>query len=350
MSIRKEPFGFMPDGQQISLYTIENENRLSASFTDLGASWVRMLTPDREGNLEDILLGYDDGARYLENGPHFGATVGRVANRTAGARFLLGGQLCFLGVNNGENNLHSGPDYFDRRFWTASMDEGGNAVTFSLESPDGDQGFPGNAKISVTYALTDMDCVEITYWAVCDKDTPMNLTNHAYFNLSGHDGKSILSHKVQLDADFFTPTSPDSIPTGELLRVEGTPMDFKEPKEIGRDIEAEDSQLKWAGGYDHNWCLNHDRGVYSLAAHVEERQSGRIMEVYTDMPGIQFYTANFLDGEKGKGGSSYGKRSAFCLETQFFPDSLNKPQFASPVIKGGQEFVSKTGYRFYTGA
>lgn len=349
MSIKREKFGVMPDGREISLYTIENRNGLSASFTDMGAVWVRMMVPDQEGHPDDVLLGYDNGECYLTNGPHFGAVVGRIANRTAGGSFLLGGRVFFLGKNNGENNLHSGPDYFDRRLWSAEADETVDSVTFSLESPDGDQGFPGNAKISVTYTLTDGDTVEILYRVVCDKDTPVNMTNHAYFNLAGHGSGPVLSHKVQIDADFFTPSAADSIPTGEILRVDDTPMDFKELKEIGRDIGADYVQLNQAGGYDHNWCLNHARGVYALSAYVMERQSGRVMEVYTDMPGMQFYTANFLNGVKGKDGAVYEKRGAFCFETQFYPDSVNKPQFASPVLPAGQEFVSKTGYRFSIG-
>lgn len=349
MSVKREAFGTAPDGRMISLFTIENRNGLSASFTDLGAAWVRMLVPDKDGHIDDVVLGYDSGESYLTNGPHFGAVVGRIANRTAGAKFLMGGRICFLGKNNGENNLHSGPSYFDRRLWESEIDEGADSVTFTLESPDGDQGYMGNAKISVTYVLTDGNAVEITYHAVCDKDTPMNLTNHSYFNLGGHGSGPVLNHKVQIDADFFTPTEADSIPTGEILRVDDTPMDFKEMKEIGRDIGAAYVQLLQGNGYDHNWCLNHGRGIYSLSAYAMDRQSGRIMEVFTDMPGLQFYTANFLNGERGKNGAVYEKRGGFCFETQFYPDSVNKPQFDSPVIKAGQEFVSKTGYRFSVG-
>lgn len=348
MSVKKEAFGTMPDGRNISLYTITNGNGVSAAFTDLGAIWVRMLVPDREGKTEDVLLGYDDGAGYLVNGPHLGSVVGRIANRTGKAGFFLNGKKYSLGKNDGENNLHSGPDYFDKRLW-AAKESGDNGVVFFLESPDGDQGYPGNARISVKYMLTDDNTVEITYITTCDQDTPMNLTNHAYFNLGGHKSGSVLNHKVQIFADMFTPSAADSIPTGEILSVENTPMDFRTLKPVGRDIGKDYIQLVQGKGYDHNWCLNHIPGVYALAASAYDMASGRAMDVYTDLPGVQFYTANWLGGEKGKDGACYEDRDALCFETQFFPDAVNKPQFASPVIKAGTTNVTKTGYHFYIG-
>lgn len=348
MAVKKEAFGTMPDGREISLYTVTNKNGLSASFTDLGAIWVRMMVPDKDGAMDDVLLGYDNGDGYLGNGPHMGSVVGRIANRTGNASFRLDGRLYTLGKNDGKNNLHSGPDYFDKRLWMGTA-SGEDTVAFFLESPDGDQGFPGNAKITVKYTLTAENTVEITYIFCCDNDTPMNLTNHAYFNLGGHSSGSVLNHRVQIHADMFTPSAADSIPTGEICMVEKTPMDFRTLKPIGAEIDSDYVQLLQAGGYDHNWCLNHIPGVYALAATAVEENSGRAMDVYTDRPGMQFYTANWLEGEKGKDGTVYGKRGAFCFETQMYPDAVNKPQFASSVIFAGRTYISKTGYHFYTG-
>ena len=266
MAVIKTKFGQMPDGREISLYQMTNQKGVQASVTDLGAIWVGLLAPDREGKFSDVLLGYDDASGYLKNGPHFGSVVGRIANRTAKARFSLHGKTYALTVNNGENNLHSGLDYYDKRLWDARIDEERNAVEFSLFSPDGDQGFPGNLRLSVTYELTEDSMVSITYRAVCDQDTPLNLTNHAYFNLAGHDGGLVLSQKARILADFYTPSAADSIPTGEVLKTAGTPMDFGSFKTMGKEIDAEFDQLLQAGGYDHNWCLKHERGAFSLAA------------------------------------------------------------------------------------
>ncbi|MCI7796939.1 MAG: galactose mutarotase [Lachnospiraceae bacterium] len=347
MSIEARTFGTMTDGRNVTLFTITNKNRLSASVTDLGAAWVSMLAPDRDGKLVDVILGYDDAAGYLSDAPHLGAVVGRVANRTGNAAFTLNGINYALGKNDGENNLHSGPDYYDKRLWQAAP-VGEDTVVFFLNSPDGDQGYPGNAKITVKYTLTEENTVEITYMIICDQDTPFNMTNHAYFNLAGHNAGNIGTHVMQICADFFTPSDAASITTGEIRPVEKTPMDFRIPKEIGRDIDAEYDQLLQAAGYDHNWCLNHLPGVYSLAANAADKTSGRAMSVYTDLPGVQFYTANFLGGERGKGGAIYERRGAFCLETQMYPDAINKPQFASPIVKAGETRMTKTGFHFYT--
>lgn len=348
MAVIKTKFGQMPDGREISLYQMTNQKGVQASVTDLGAIWVGLLAPDREGKFSDVLLGYDDASGYLKNGPHFGSVVGRIANRTAKARFSLHGKTYALTVNNGENNLHSGLDYYDKRLWDARIDEERNAVEFSLFSPDGDQGFPGNLRLSVTYELTEDSMVSITYRTVCDQDTPLNLTNHAYFNLAGHDGGLVLSQKARILADFYTPSAADSIPTGEVLKTAGTPMDFGSFKTMGKEIDAEFDQLLQAGGYDHNWCLKHERGVFSLAAEAKDETSGRHLSVYTDQPGVQFYTANGLKEENGKNGAAYGPREAFCFETQNWPDAVNQPHFPSPVLKAGEEFVSRTGYRFDT--
>lgn len=345
MAITKERFGMMPDGREIVLYTISNENGYSASFTNLGAIWTRMLVPDRNGCAADVLLGYEDAEGFLVNEPHMGAIVGRVANRTGGASFVLNGKTYHLGQNDGANNLHSGPDYYDKRLWNVG-ETTDHFVEFTLTSPDGDQGYPGNAEISVTYTLTEANAVEILYRVVCDQDTPVNLTSHGYFNLAGHDSGEVYDHVVRIAADAFTPTGASSVPTGEKKSVFGTPFDFTKPKKIGEELHSEEVQMKKSKGYDHNFCLNHPAGTYALAATVWENQSGRMMEVYTDLPGIQFYTGNWLEGEIGKGNTVYKDYGAFCLETQFFPDSLNQEQFASPILRAGESFVSKTEYRF----
>ena len=346
MSVEKKSFGHMPDGREISLYLLKNKAGVEASVTDLGAIWVGLLAPDKNGVMADVVLGYDSGEEYLVNGPHLGSIVGRIANRTGGAGFCLHGKNYVLEKNDGDNNLHSGTDYYDRRLWKAEELPEENGVRFFLESPDGDQGFPGNLKLSVTYELTEDSMLLLTYRAVSDQDTPLNLTNHGYFNLAGHEKGSVLSHEVQIEADFFTPSAADSIPTGEVRTVSGTPMDFRVFKEIGRDISVAFDQLQQAKGYDHNWCLRHEPGEFALAAMAREKESGRCLKVYTNRPGVQFYTANWLGGEKGKNGSVYEDRDAFCFETQDWPDAVNKPHFPSPVIKAGEEFVSRTGYQF----
>ena len=345
MSVVKEQFGEMPDGRRISLYTITNKNGSSAAVTDLGAVWVRMLVPDAAGKYADVLLGYRDAKGYLENGPHFGSIVGRIANRTGRSRFFLKGREYQLSANDGRNNLHSGPDYYDRRLWEVK-ETGDDHVVFSLHSPDGDQGYPGNMELSVEYRLTEDDTFEITYHVLSNQDTPVNVTNHAYFNLGGESSGSILNHRLQIAADMFTPSDAESIPTGEILSVTGTPMDFTKPKQIGQDIDSDYTQLVQGRGYDHNWCLRHTPGIYSLAASVWEDKSGRCMDVYTDLPGMQFYTANWLDGDEGK--SVYSSRDAYCFETQMYPDAVNKPQFASPIIPAGRHYITRTGYHFYT--
>lgn len=337
----------MPDKRTVNLYTITNKNGLKASVTDLGAVWVRMVVPDRDGKMDDVMLGFDDAAGYLKNGPHFGSVVGRIANRTGKGTFSLNGETYTLAVNNGPNNLHSGPDYYDARLWTAK-EISENSVKFTLFSPDGDQGYPGNAVISVTYTLTDDDMLTLQYHVLSDADTPVNMTNHGYFNLLGHKGGSVLTHKARILADFYTPSDETSIPTGEVCRVLGTPMDFTEFHAIGERIDEPFDQLIQGRGYDHNWCLSHARGDFALSAQIYSEENGRAMDVYTDQPGVQFYTANWLEQEHGKEDTFYHARTAFCFETQNFPDAVNKLHFPSPVVKAGKEWTSTTGYRFYT--
>lgn len=348
MAYKKELWGNMPDGREVYLYTLVNRNGVSASFTNLGAVWVNMNVPDRDGNVVDVVLGFDSADEYLINPPHFGAPIGRNANRIAGAKFTINGKEYKLEPNNGPNNLHSGPDLYQSRLWDSEAEENdlGTSVSFSLFSPDGDQGFPGNANITITYTLTPDNSLDISYHMICDADTVANFTNHSYFNLDGHDGKDTLKQRVWIDADTYTKADEGSIPTGEFTPVKGTPMDFTVMKPIEQDIHEDYEALVFGGGYDHNWVLNHPQSEVSLCAASESDKTGIRMEVYTDLPGIQFYTANFLKNMTGKGGAVYEKRCCYCFETQYYPDSVNKPEFQSPVLKAGEEYKTTTIYKF----
>ena len=348
MAYKKELWGNMPDGREVYLYTLVNRNGVSASFTNLGAVWVNMNVSDRDGNVVDVVLGFDSADEYLINPPHFGAPIGRNANRIAGAKFAINGKEYKLEPNNGPNNLHSGPDLYQSRLWDSEAEENdlGTSVSFSLFSPDGDQGFPGNANITITYTLTPDNSLDISYHMICDADTVANFTNHSYFNLDGHDGKDTLKQRVWIDADTYTRADEGSIPTGEFTPVKGTPMDFTVMKPIEQDIHEDYEALVFGGGYDHNWVLNHLQGEVSLCAASESDKTGIRMEVYTDLPGIQFYTANFLKNMTGKGGAVYEKRCCYCFETQYYPDSVNKPEFQSPVLKAGEEYKTTTIYKF----
>lgn len=338
--IEKKPFGKVKSGRDAYLYEVHGSNGMGFAVSDFGATLVSLWIPGPEEKETDVLLGYDCAAGYESNGGHLGATVGRSANRIAKGKYELNGQIYQLAQNNGENNLHSGPDYYGKRFWeTEELKEG---IRFTLHSPDGDQGHPGNAKITVEYTLTEEQGVRLAYHGACDQDTVMNLTNHSYFNLEGPEGKRILPHRLQICSHRFTATDEHLIPTGELVAVEETPMDFTVMKEIGRDIEADYPALKLAGGYDHNYVLD-NQGSFALAAVYEA--SGRRMEVYTDLPGMQIYTGNSLETE-GKNHARYGRFSGICFETQYFPDSVNHPSFPSPILKKGESFQSVTEYRF----
>jgi aldose 1-epimerase len=347
--ISESSFGKTAEGQAIHIYTLTNKNRLEARIATYGGIVVSLKTPDAKGVLSDIVLGHDDVSGYIANpAPFFGALVGRYANRIGHAKFKLNGVEYTLDKNDGENSLHGGARGFDKRVWTArQLPDGGLELAYL--SKDGEEGYPGNLKAIIVYHLTDANELEIDYSATTDKDTVVNLTNHSYFNLKGAGNGDILGHRLMLAADRFTPVDAGLIPTGELRNVNATPFDFRKPTAIGSRIGQNDEQLKLGKGYDHNWVLNSGGGVLSLAARVEEPTSGRVLEVHTTQPGIQFYTGNFLDGSiKGKGGKVYGHRSGLCLETQHFPDSPNKPAFPSTVLTPGETFHSTTVFKFRT--
>jgi len=346
-SIQRADFGKTRDGVAVSVYTLTNKNGLTARITNYGGRVVSLMTPDRNGKMADVVLGFDSLDGYLQNpGPFFGALIGRYGNRIGHARFTLDGRVYQVDRNDGENSLHGGARGFDKRVWTPlELSDGGLELTYL--SADGEEGYPGKLRATVTYRLTDANELRVDYAASTDKDTVINLTNHSYFNLKGAGTGDILDHRVMLNADRFTPVDAGLIPTGELRAVAGSPFDFRSATAIGARIEANDEQIKIGKGYDHNWMLNRGGDGLELAARVEEPSTGRILEARTTQPGVQFYTGNFLDGTiKGKGGKVYGRRSGFCLETQHFPDSPNKPGFPTTELKPGQKYQSTTVFRF----
>lgn len=337
-------FGFLKSGQKVRLFTMQNDAGMSVSVTEYGANLVSLNVPDKNGDFRDVVLGYDDAAGYEEDGASIGATVGRNANRIGGAAFTINGKKYKLEKNDNGNNLHSGPDVYNKRMWEAETAED-MRVTFLLHSADGDQGYPGNLDMRVTYELTEENELRITYDGTPDQDTVINMTNHSYFNLNGHNSGNILGHRVTLLADYFTRADEESIPTGEFVDVTGTPMDFRNTHAIGDAIDADYEAIRFGGGYDHNWVLKNN-GKFDKVAQAEGETSGIVMEVWTDLPGVQMYTANFLDGEKGKEGAVYGRRGAVCFETQYFPDAVNKENFASPVCNAGERYHTVTAYKF----
>ncbi|MEI8293383.1 MAG: aldose epimerase family protein [bacterium] len=343
-----KPFGKTPDGQKVELFTLTNKNGMQVSLSNYGAMVVDLLVPDRKGQLADVSLGFDTLKPYFTKSPYFGCIAGRYANRIAEGKFTLDGKTYQLATNDGPNHLHGGVKGFDKKVWSAEVVRGANpSVRFKLVSPDGDEGYPGKLTSTVTYTLTPNNDLRISYEANTDKPTVINLTNHTYFNLAGAGNGSILGHQLLIAADRYTPVDKTLIPTGELKSVRNTPMDFRKPMPIG-------SRIKEVGGkpvgYDHNYVFNKLPFVCRpLAAEVYEPKSGRVMKVYTDQPGIQFYSGNFLDGTiHGKGGKVYNQYDGFCLETQRFPDSPNKPQFPSVVLRPGQTYKTTTVYSFST--
>ena len=340
-------FGSTAKGEKASLYTLRNKGGIEIGVTDYGAALVKVLIPDKDGKVQDVVLGYDSAKAYEEGGVHFGATVGRVANRIGGACFELNGKIYALTTNDNGNSLHGGCDYYNKRMWRAE-EVTGQKVIFYLESPDGDQGYPGAVRISVTYELTDDNEIKLHYHAVSDADTLINLTNHSYFNLSGHASGPVLGQEVFIAADVFTRADAESVPTGEIVPVEGTPMDFRKYKAIGEAIGADYEALILGQGYDHNWVLK-GSGL-RLVAGMRSDKTGIVMEVLTDLPGMQFYTGNFLVSEQGKKGAVYSRRHGACFETQYFPDAVHKEHFEGPVIKAGASYDTVTIYRFRTEA
>lgn len=334
----KNIFGVTPKGETAYLYTLTC-GQMEAVVSDFGATLVKLFVPDSQGNRADVVLGFDSPAAYAASDTYLGATVGRNANRIQGASIVVGNRSYSLTANDGANSLHSGPDGFERRLWqVAEQDE--SHIVFALHSPHMDQGFPGNADIRLTYRLT-ADSLEISYEAVSDQDTLFNMTNHSYFNLAGHQQTAqAMDQLLCMPARFFTVANAQSIPTGELRSVEGTPMDFRIPKALGRDIGADYEPLHLQKGYDHNFEV-----FCNPCAILSHPQSGRSMAVYTDCPGVQVYSANYTRGD-GKDGVCYEPRCAVCLETQFYPDAIHNPQWKQPVTKAGEKYQSKTTYRF----
>ena len=345
MSVKKEPFGKTREGVDIYRYWLENDRGMKAGIINYGAILVNLLVPDKDGNVEDVVLGYDTLEDYFENGCFFGAVIGPNANRIGGACFELEGERYQLAENDGKNNLHSDRDqgYHKRVF---DVTEGENSITLSLADQDGSMGFPGNKTISVTYALTQENALELSYEAKSDKNTILNMTNHTYFNLAGHNKGKILDHILEFKASAYTPTFAGSIPTGEIAAVAGTPFDFTKARRVGDEIDADHEQLAIAGGYDHNWVIDGYDGTLREFATVTEPVSGRTMKAYTDLPGVQFYAGNFIEREDGKGGAVYEKRSGLCLETQYFPDTANKPEFPCAVFGPDRIYRSRTVYKF----
>ena len=346
--IEKRPFGRLSDGTVADIYTLTNRNGVQAQITNFGAGLVSLKVPDARGRVADVVLGYDDAAAYEADTFYMGTVAGRYANRIAGGRFRLGGVVYRLAQNNGPNHLHGGLRGFNKVVWRARelRRRDGFGVELSYLSRDGEEGYPGNLSVTVAYVLTDRDELRIEYAATTDKATVVNLTNHAYFNLAGHDAGSILDHVLRINADRFTPVDETSIPLGELRAVKGTPFDFTRPAPIGSRINQDDEQLRRGRGYDHNFVLNKRGAGLSLAAEVYEPATGRALEVWTTEPGLQLYTGNYLEGARGKGGHVYNVREGFCLEAQHFPDSPNRPAFPSTVLRPGRRYRQTTVYKF----
>jgi aldose 1-epimerase len=346
-AVKREAFGTTADGTAVEIFTLTNKAGVEIKAISFGAIITAIRVPDRRGAIADVALGFDTLDGYVKEHPYFGALVGRYGNRIAKATFTLDGKVFKLAANNGPNHLHGGVRGFDKYVWKAEVLNGVTGVAFTRTSPDGEEGYPGAVQARVSYVLNDANEVTIEYRATTDKATPLNLTQHSYFNLAGHDAGSILDHELTLAADRYTPVDSTLIPTGQLAPVEGTPFDFRQPTRIGARIEEPNEQLKFGLGYDHNWVLNRKGDGPQLAARVVEPKSGRTLEVLTTQPGVQFYTGNFLDGtNKGKGGAVYNRRNGLCLETQHFPDSPNQPSFPTTILRPGETFESKTVWRF----
>jgi len=349
MKFAVEDFGKTEDGKAVSLFTLTNSNGCEIKITNYGGIIVALTVPDRQGNLADVVLGYDKLEDYIKDNPFFGTLVGRYGNRIGAGKFTLNGQKYVLAKNDGPNHLHGGIKGFDKVVWNVSEESCSNGLALGLKylSRDGEEGYPGNLTVKVVYTWTNTNELIVNYSATTDKTTIVNLTQHSYFNLLGNVSQDILNHQMMINADKFTPVDTNLIPTGEIRPVKGTPLDFTEPTPIGGRIDHDEPQIQIGGGYDHNWVLKSQDGSVALAARVYEPTTGRVMEVLTTEPGIQFYTGNFLDGSHiGKGDIAYQKRFGFCLETQHFPDSPNKPEFPTTVLNPGETYLQTTIYGF----
>lgn len=353
MKITSRNFGVLPDNSQVTIYTLTNINGLKADILDYGGIVVSLMVPDKEGRSADIVLGYDTIEDYLDRSPFFGALIGRYANRIGNSRFVLDSKEYILNNNEANNHLHGGIEGFDKRIWDTRIisDNGQEALELSLFSPDGDEGYPGNLEVRVIYRLNDSNELEIEYYGASDKNTVLNLTNHSYFNLSGHDKGSIEDHEIKIEADFYTPINSELLPTGEILSVKGTPFDFTNEKTITEGLSSYPNhmQIQYASGYDHNFVLRNYNGNLNESCQVFDPKSGRLMTCLTTMPGVQFYIGNNMQSAGiGKGGVKYDIRHGLCLETQYFPNAMEHKHFASPVLNAGNAYHHKTVYKFST--
>jgi aldose 1-epimerase len=347
--IIQENFGVAPDGSPVFLYTMKNSNGMTVKLTNYGATLVSIVTPDKDGNFADIIAGFDSLSGYVNDNSFIGVTVGRYANRIGKGKFKIDDREYQLTINDGNNHLHGGVKGFHKLVWDSEIvtDDTSSYVVMKLHSPDGYEGYPGNVDVKVKFSLNDNNDLLIEYAGTTDKPTILNLTNHAYYNLSGNFENTILDHILTINADNFTPIDSELIPTGEIAPVENTPMDFRKPTAVGAHINEDYIQLKYGKGYDHNWALNEYDGNVRKAVTLSDPKSGRVLEIFTDQPGMQFYSGNFLNATiTGKGGIKYNYRTALCLEPQFFPDSPNKDNFASPLLKPGDIYRQKTVYHF----
>lgn len=350
MSIIKKDFGKTKDGINVNIFTMVNKIGMKAEICTYGGTVVSLTAPDRNGNFDDIVLGYDNINSYENGDKYFGALIGRCSNRIEHGKFKINNTEYSVAINNGPNHHHGGIKGFDKVIWNAEiLSNENNQLKLSYFSKAGEEGYPGNLNVNIIYSLTDDNSLEIHYHAISDADTVVNLTNHSYFNLGGHSSGTILDHKLMINADTFTVNDEFSVPTGEIRNVSGSPMDFTSLKTIGENINSDYEQIKLGGGYDHNWMLNAHGDISKLAAKLIDESTGRVMDMYTTSPGVQFYTSNFLDGSDiGKGNAHYVRRSGVCLEAQFVPNAINNDKFTSPLLKANEEYNHTTIYKFST--
>jgi aldose 1-epimerase len=349
LSITKNYFGTLPDGTKVDIFTLTNSKKVSVDITNFGGIIVSIVVPDKNGNMADVALGYRNLEKYIENPGYIGAQIGRHANRIEAAKFELNGKVYELAKNDGNNHLHGGRIGFHNVTWKAETvaENGGEKLVLTHASPDGEENYPGNLQVKVEYSLTEDNELVIDYKAVSDQDTVVNLTNHAYFNLAGHSSGDVLKHQIYINADSFTPVTNECIPTGEIRSVKGTVMDFTTLKTFTEGLNSNDEQIANGKGYDHNWVLNTNGNIKEVATELYDPESGRLMQVFTTKPGIQFYSGNFLTEDLiGKENAVYSKRTGLCLETQYFPNAMKHKHFPSPVLKANEQYHHVTVYKF----